>query len=224
MVSRVSLFEVSFAEKFKGLIFYWFKFEKFKFDQYQRLILLFRDILNIFRLQVKFLDYINAILIALLFKVMIHVSTAYANCDKSSIHEQLYEQLHTAENLMGLSAWLSEDFIELLSAQLVRPKPNTYTYTKALSESLIVREMHYLPCAILRPSIIGSTWREPFAGWIDNFNGPSALFPAVGTGLLRTMYGHYEATCDLIPVDVIYIDIINIYSTRNCFKLLIQNL
>ena len=28
-----------------------------------------------------------------------------------------------------------------------------------------------IPCAIVRPSIVGATWREPFPGWIDNFNG-----------------------------------------------------
>jgi fatty acyl-CoA reductase len=59
-----------------------------------------------------------------------------------------------------------------------------------------------LPCAILRPSIVGATWREPFPGWIDNFNGPTAIFPAAGTGVLCSMIGNHDAIADIIPVDI----------------------
>ena len=54
----------------------------------------------------------------------------------------------------------------------------------------------------MRPSIVGATWREPFPGWIDNFNGPTAIFPAAGTGVLRSMLGNHDAVADIIPVDV----------------------
>ncbi len=108
------------------------------------------------------------------------MSTAYANCDRYHIDEKLYEPTSVRvkpEHLIELCEWMSEDLVECLSERLVTPKPNTYTYTKALAECLVMREMAHMPCAIVRPSIIGSTWREPFPGWIDNFNGPSALFP-----------------------------------------------
>ena len=59
-----------------------------------------------------------------------------------------------------------------------------------------------LPCAIIRPSIVGASWREPFPGWIDNFNGPTALFAAMGKGILRTMIGNFNSTADIIPVDI----------------------
>ncbi|XP_077866406.1 fatty acyl-CoA reductase 1-like, partial [Saccoglossus kowalevskii] len=36
-----------------------------------------------------------------------------------------------------------------------------------------------LPVAIVRPSIVGASWKEPMPGWIDNFNGPSGVFIAV---------------------------------------------
>ena len=46
-----------------------------------------------------------------------------------------------------------------------------------------------LPLAIFRPSIMGASWEEPAPGWIDNFNGPSGIFIAVGKGVLRIMEG-----------------------------------
>ena len=103
--------------------------------------------------------------------------------------EEIYDSQIKPEHLMQSIEWMNDDLTELISEKLIHPKPNTYTFTKGLAEALIMKEMEDLPCAIVRPSIIGATWREPFSGWIDNFNGPSALFPAVGTGLLRSMFG-----------------------------------
>ena len=85
---------------------------------------------------------------------------------------------------------------------MIQLRPNTYTYTKAIAETLVVQECKDLPCTIVRPSIVGASWREPFPGWIDNFNGPTALFAAIGKGILRTMMGNFDSTADIIPVDI----------------------
>ena len=37
---------------------------------------------------------------------------------------------------------------------------------------------------------------------MENFAGPTALFPATGSGILRSMLGNREAIADLIPVDI----------------------
>jgi hypothetical protein len=58
-----------------------------------------------------------------------------------------------------------------------------------------------IPTAIVRPSIIGSTWKEPYAGWIDNFNGPAGLSLAAGTGVMRVMPGDRDVLADIVPVD-----------------------
>ena len=92
--------------------------------------------------------------------------------------------------------------VYLRSCRLVGKCPNTYAYTKAIAESLIIQECKDIPTCIVRPSIVGASWREPFPGWIDNFNGPTALFAAIGKGILRTMMGRFDCTADIIPVDV----------------------
>ncbi len=90
----------------------------------------------------------------------------------------------------------------MLTPKVIKKRPNTYTYTKAIAESLIIQECKEIPCTIVRPSIVGASWREPFPGWIDNFNGPTALFAAIGKGILRTMRGNFNCTADIIPVDI----------------------
>ena len=112
-----------------------------------------------------------------LLKVLIHVSTAYANCDRMHISEVVYNSPVQPEKIIEAVDWIEEDLVKLLTPKVIQLRPNTYTYTKAIAETLVFQECKDLiPCAIIRPSIVGASWREPFPGWIDNFNGPTALF------------------------------------------------
>ena len=58
--------------------------------------------------------------------------------------------------------WLDESIIQDITPKLLGDWPNTYTYTKALSEYLIQQEKGNLNIAIIRPSIVGASWHEPF--------------------------------------------------------------
>lgn len=44
---------------------------------------------------------------------------------------------------------------------------------------------------------------EPFAGWVDNFNGPTGLVAAVGKGLFRTIMCEKNYVADMVPVDIV---------------------
>jgi fatty acyl-CoA reductase len=85
---------------------------------------------------------------------------------------------------------------------LIGKRPNTYTYTKALAETLFVKDAATLPAAIVRPSIVAAAWKEPIPGWIDNLNGATGLIVGAGKGLIRSILCYREKTADLIPVDV----------------------
>lgn len=76
---------------------------------------------------------------------------------------------------------LDDATLDMITPRLLGEKPNTYTYTKQLAEQLLIDEGRDLPLAIVRPSIVGASWKEPFPGWIDNYNGPSGLYIAVST-------------------------------------------
>nr|CAD7575331.1 unnamed protein product [Timema californicum] len=80
--------------------------------------------------------------------------------------------------------------------------PNTYAFTKALSEGLVNEQMDKLPVLILRPSIVVPVWKEPLPGWTDNINGPTGLLIGAGKGVIRTMYCNQEGYADYLPVDI----------------------
>lgn len=48
-----------------------------------------------------------------------------------------------------------------------------------------------------------SSMREPVAGWVDNWNGPTGIIAAAGKGFFRTMLCHEDKVADLVPVDVV---------------------
>ncbi|XP_076450257.1 fatty acyl-CoA reductase 1-like [Babylonia areolata] len=134
---------------------------------------------------------------------LVHVSTAYANCDREQVAEQVYEPPLHPRKLIDAMEWMDADTVEALTEKLIGNRPNTYTYTKAMAETLLLEEAKGLPVAIIRPSIVGASWEEPLPGWVDNLNGPTGLLVAIGKGLLRCMHGNFHGTADLIPVDTV---------------------
>ncbi|KAB2606514.1 alcohol-forming fatty acyl-CoA reductase-like [Pyrus ussuriensis x Pyrus communis] len=47
--------------------------------------------------------------------------------------------------------------------------PNTYVFTKAMGEIFLENSRHNLPLVIIRPTVVTSTYKEPFPGWIQGF-------------------------------------------------------
>ncbi|XP_076153201.1 fatty acyl-CoA reductase 1 [Alosa pseudoharengus] len=136
-------------------------------------------------------------------EAFIHISTAYANCNRRHIDEVIYPPPVEPKKLIDSLEWMDDSIVCDITPRLIGDRPNTYTYTKALAECVVQQESGKISVGIIRPSIVGASWQEPFPGWIDNFNGPSGIFIAAGKGILRTMRANNDAVADLIPVDVV---------------------
>lgn len=57
---------------------------------------------------------------------------------------------------------MDDELVSALTPKLIGERPNTYTYTKALAEYMVQQEAGDLNVAIIRPSIVGASWKEPF--------------------------------------------------------------
>ncbi|XP_074601051.1 putative fatty acyl-CoA reductase CG5065 [Brevipalpus obovatus] len=136
-------------------------------------------------------------------KCMVHVSTAYCATEKKNIPELCCDERLNVLQYLQSTKWFNSDLFSSSSTHLLGGRPTSYHYTKALAETMLNQEYKNVPIAIVRPSIITASWREPFPGWIDNFNGPSGYLVSSGKGVLRTMYGHKDKICDMVPVDVV---------------------
>jgi len=78
--------------------------------------------------------------------------------------------------------------------------PNTYTLTKSLAESLIVKYGAGLPIAIVRPAIVETSVTKPFAGWNEGINTSASLSYLLGT-YFRQLPSNEKKRLDIIPVD-----------------------
>jgi len=137
-------------------------------------------------------------------EALVDVSTAYCNCNIPDIEEKIYPAPADPKGMVDLCQWLDPEIINspAVTKKFIGDRPNTYTYTKALAESLLASSSTGLPVAVMRPSIVAAGWKEPCAGWVDNYNGPSGVFAGIGKGVLRTVYCIRECVADMVPVDV----------------------
>lgn len=71
-------------------------------------------------------------------------------------------------------------------------RPNSYTISKAIAESLVVEKYSDLPVVICRPSIVTHSFAEPVPGWCDSFNGLAGTLILGALGIARTMESKYR--------------------------------
>ncbi|CAG9767775.1 unnamed protein product [Ceutorhynchus assimilis] len=150
----------------------------------------------------------------------IHVSTAYCHLSERILYEIPYPPPADPHKVIQAVEWLSDDIIDSITPKILQDIPNTYAFTKALGEALVVeqKELGNLPVIILRPSVVIPIYKEPIPGWTDNINGPTGLLIGAGKGVLRTMYCKQESYADYLPVDIaVNASMISLwyYSTQN---------
>ena len=161
-------------------------------------------------------------------QAFIHVSTAYANCDKDEIYEEIYSPSVHPQRLIDCTDWMDQEMVQNITKQsveqqtfspglcvnrwnfplsaarkfrLIGKMPNTYAYTKGLTEYLLQQECGSIPLAIVRPSIVTAAYKEPMPGWIDNLNGPTGFIAGVSKGFLRALRFNAQLVGDIIPVE-----------------------
>jgi fatty acyl-CoA reductase len=107
------------------------------------------------------------------------------------------------QKLVDALDWMDKEMVALATPKLIGPKPNAFSFSHWLAETLLSEEQKHLPSlSIVRVSIVGAAWKEPYPGWVEKSNGPSELFVAAGRGYLRSMKGDLHDILDIVPVDI----------------------
>lgn len=109
-------------------------------------------------------------------EVFSYISTAYSHCPRDIVEEKFYDPPMEPEFWLKVlercKTSADREIIEILEQQIMNPWPNSYTYTKALSESLVKRYSEHFPTIVIRPSISTFISFITFAwlGLIINYN------------------------------------------------------
>ncbi|KAK6144219.1 hypothetical protein DH2020_021039 [Rehmannia glutinosa] len=160
-------------------------------------------------------------------KVLVHVSTAYVSGEKEGlILETPYKMGETLNGTSGLDVEsekklidetlkqlkaenCSEDIIKStmkdLGIQRARKFgwPNTYVFTKAMGEMLLGQLKENIPLVIIRPTIVTSTYKEPFPGWAEGVRTIDSLAVGYGKGKITCFLGNPKTIIDAIPADMV---------------------
>ncbi|KAJ6696904.1 hypothetical protein OIU85_003280 [Salix viminalis] len=125
-------------------------------------------------------------------KVLVHLSTAYVCGEDGGLIKEKPFRLGTAKKStkvtdIGMEKKLVEEKLKNLRSEHAEESaitsymkdygskrarmhgwPNTYVFTKAMGEMLLVHHNRdTVPLVILRPTMVTSTYQEPFPGWIE---------------------------------------------------------
>lgn len=85
------------------------------------------------------------------------ISTAYSHCPRDIIEEKFYDAPMDPEFWLRMldhcTTAADKEIIEILEQIIMAPWPNSYTYSKALSEQLVKVYSEFMPAVVIRPSI-----------------------------------------------------------------------
>ncbi|XP_043697197.1 fatty acyl-CoA reductase 3-like [Telopea speciosissima] len=160
-------------------------------------------------------------------QMLLHVSTAYVAGEQAGlimekpfrmgetlngtpgldIEEELKLVEEKMKELRALGAPKSAETFAMKELGINRARfygwPNTYVFTKSLGEMLIGQSRGNLPLVIIRPTIITSTYREPFPGWVEGMRTIDSLGVGYGKGRITCFLGDPESIIDVIPGDMV---------------------
>ncbi|KAH7864064.1 hypothetical protein Vadar_025292 [Vaccinium darrowii] len=160
-------------------------------------------------------------------KLLLHVSTAYVSGEKAGlILEKPYYMGETLNGVSGLDLDTEEKIMEERLSELQAKEltereitlamkdfgiqrarkygwPNTYVFTKAMGEMVLGQMKGNLPVVLLRPTIITSTYKEPFPGWVEGIRTIDSLAVGYGKGRLTCFLGDPDSIIDVIPADMV---------------------
>ena len=142
---------------------------------------------------------------------MLHLDCPYIN-------ECIYPCSIEPQKLIDALDWMDKEMVTLATPAMIGSKPNAFTFSHWLAETVLFEEQKNLPSiSIVRVSMIGAAWKEPYPGWVEKSNGPSELFVAAGRGYLRSMKGDSDDIFDIVPVDI-PVNLLIATSWESCLK------
>ncbi|KAK4345928.1 hypothetical protein RND71_036104 [Anisodus tanguticus] len=80
---------------------------------------------------------------------------------------------------------------------------DTYVFTKAMGEMMIDNMRIDIPVVIIRPSVIESTYREPFSGWMEGNRMMDPIILHYGKGQLTGFLVDPNGVLDVVPADMV---------------------
>lgn len=103
-------------------------------------------------------------------KVFQYVSTTYSHPELKVVGEVIHKPYTDWRKAIKICEKVDQELLDILTPKFTHFMPNTYTFTKSLAEQIICDYQNDLPIVLFRPSIVISSMKEPFPGWIGEID------------------------------------------------------
>ncbi|KAI9277448.1 male sterility protein-domain-containing protein [Sporodiniella umbellata] len=136
------------------------------------------------------------------------------NLPSGHIQERVYPmRVGDPEDLFEEIINLELKDIPKMTQRVLSQYPNTYTFTKALTEHLIMKRVDInrieeaqggkaqWPISIIRATQVGPAAFEPLPGWADGVTGVNGLFYLMSKGIQTVPSDKSSLTANIVPVD-----------------------
>lgn len=162
-------------------------------------------------------------------KLLLHISTAFvAGTQEGLLLEKAFQNGETLREGYYMDIEAELQLVDKIKSELTAAKsgtseqlekstmkelglkrachfgwPNVYTFTKTMGEILLGQRRGNLPVVIIRPTMVTSTYQDPFPGWIEGARTIDALIVAYNEQAFPCFIGDRSNVIDAIPADIV---------------------
>ncbi|KAF8777099.1 Fatty acyl-CoA reductase 1 like protein [Argiope bruennichi] len=137
-------------------------------------------------------------------KVLVYTSSSYSNShDDLPIKEEVYRLPFPVQTFLSALKEQDDNKLLELTSQHKSDWPNWYSLSKCISENIFQYMASDLSVAIIRPSIVGSTWKNPIPGYLDENSVFAILNTLAAERIIKVLLGDANRKLNIIPADVV---------------------
>ncbi|XP_017774674.1 PREDICTED: fatty acyl-CoA reductase 1-like [Nicrophorus vespilloides] len=142
--------------------------------------------------------------------ILLYVSTSYCHHENQCIKEKTYEPYGDWRKTIKIAESMDRHILNVITAKMKGVKENTYTFTKAQAEQVVLDLcVGKIPTIILRPAIVFSVVDDPIPGYSEGFTGHIGILAGTISGLLKCINSSLSFRSEAVPVDYIVKGLVN---------------
>uniref|UniRef100_A0A7N0UTZ5 Fatty acyl-CoA reductase n=1 Tax=Kalanchoe fedtschenkoi TaxID=63787 RepID=A0A7N0UTZ5_KALFE len=144
-------------------------------------------------------------------KLFVQVSTAYVNGERQGrVMEKPFSIGASSHDLdveaeMKLADHTHPRHMKELGLERAKKYgwQDTYVFTKAMGEMVVDEMRGDIPVVVIRPSVIESTFKDPFPGWMEGNRMMDPIILYYGKGQLTGFLVNPTGVLDVVPADMV---------------------
>ncbi|XP_017774675.1 PREDICTED: putative fatty acyl-CoA reductase CG8306 [Nicrophorus vespilloides] len=142
--------------------------------------------------------------------ILLYVSTAYCHHENQCIKEKTYDPYGDWRKTIKIAESMDRHILNVITAKMKGVKENTYTFTKAQAEQVVLDLcVGKIPAIIFRPAIVYVVVDDPIPGYCEGFTAHIGFLAGTISGMLKCINSSLSFRSEAVPIDYIVKGLVN---------------